>query len=65
MCGLMRPTVCESVQGQDTLPGRRSIGEVGVGNSGREEDGERVEGYLSGFNVRPDAMSHQEVEPND
>ena len=31
--------------------------------------GERVEGYLSGINglcdVRPDTMSHQEVEPND
>ena len=42
MCGLMRPTVCESVQGQDTLPGKRSIGEVGVGNSGKEEDGKEL-----------------------
>ena len=42
MCGLMHPTVCESVQDQDTLPGRRSLGEVGVGDSEREEDGKEL-----------------------
>ena len=37
MFDLMRPTVCESVQGQDKFQGSRSIGEVGVGECGQEK----------------------------
>ena len=112
MCGLMRPTICESVQSQDTLPGSWSIDEVGVSECGQEKkmhSGGREEGWemlnwigaetwglgpcgadkgwvveaddsgrkkegkelkatsapvLTASDVRPDAMSHQEVESN-
>ena len=61
MHGLMCPTVCESVQGQDTLPGSRNISEVGVGECGQEkkmysegqEEGWEMLGWISAKKKAP------------
>ena len=44
MCGLMRPTVCESVRGQDKLQDSRSIGGVDVGECRQERKAGEMDG---------------------